>query len=813
MKLKNKKILISLLACGMLASLTTANYINANENEELEEIQEEVEIIDTKEILDEEIEESNSIENEATSETVVDQQVVNPQTVSLSSTRAATDAAFPESSKELHDAILKKYPAIDAAPNGNDDGVISKAEAASWTGTQIDVQAQELKGTIDGIENFTNPVLLHLYLNGNQFTGSIPTDIGNMANLNFLNLSYNQFTGEIPSSIGNLIRLVDFQVHSNQLSGTIPEELGSLTRLTSLYLNNNNFSGSIPSSLGSLANLERLYMQYNQLSGEIPSSLGNLGSLKNLYLHGNNLSGTIPNEIYTLPSLIDARFRENPNLSGNPAVGFASSTTLNYLDIRGTNLIQARPNISTLAEGTGTFLNDDLASLLLTDDKTNIVDGLTQADIDKAQQNADEFAPGSEKNRWQADIDLAQSMLDTKAQVSELFGDETKTNLANITTQKSIDDAQEAVSALPDGQLKTDLQKDIDLAQSMLDATTTVNKMFNDDGTITDVVNQSVIDNAQSKVDVLPDGSLKTELQDKIDEAQRQFNEKDAKEKVENLFTDGTHTNIIDGLTQGNIDEAQKAVDKLPSGDLRDELQKEIDKAQEMLDAKNKVEDLFTDGTHTDIPDDLIQTDIDDAQKAVDKLPSGDLKDELQKEIDKAQDMLDAKNAVDDLFNDKKDNLADGVTQDDIDKAQDLVNKLPDGSLKDELQKEIDKAQDMLDAKNAANDLLDKDGNLNSGVTQKVIDKVQDLVNKLPDGELKDELQAIIDEAQKQLDEQSNPSVEPPVQKPSVNPSTSSTTGGNSVTTGDETNVSLYLGMLVSAAGLIILTKRRKEEK
>lgn len=206
----------------------------------------------------------------------------------------------------------------------------------------------------------------------------------------------------------------------------------------------------------------------------------------------------------------------------------------------------------------------------------------------------------------------------------------------------------------------------------------------------------------------------------------------------------------------------------------------------------------------TNLASGIDQKAIDDAQAIVDRMTDSNLKTELQDKINTAQDMLDAKNAVDDLFNDKKDNLAEDVTQKAIDDAKDLVNKLPDGELKTELQKELDKAQDMLDAKNAAEDLLDKDGNLNTGITQEDIDKAQDLVNKLPDGELKDQLQTIIDDAQKQLDDQnkSNPIVKPstppstsvPVQKPSI---AGSSTTGNNVDTSDTTNLSLYLRMLV----------------
>ena len=56
----------------------------------------------------------------------------------------------------------------------------------------------------------------------------------------------------------------------NQLTGTIPTELGNLTNLRFLYLGGNSLSGSIPTELGNLTNLEYLHLYDNQLSGDIP---------------------------------------------------------------------------------------------------------------------------------------------------------------------------------------------------------------------------------------------------------------------------------------------------------------------------------------------------------------------------------------------------------------------------------------------------------------------------------------------------------------------------------------------------------------
>ena len=83
------------------------------------------------------------------------------------------------------------------------------------------------------------------------------------------------------------------------LTGSIPAELGNLANLEWLFLYNNNLTGDIPSELGSLANLELFNLSNNQLSGSIPSDLGNLapsegGSLNAFFFCVNNLTGPVP---------------------------------------------------------------------------------------------------------------------------------------------------------------------------------------------------------------------------------------------------------------------------------------------------------------------------------------------------------------------------------------------------------------------------------------------------------------------------------------------------------------------------------------
>ena len=64
---------------------------------------------------------------------------------------------------------------------------------------------------------------------GNQLTGAIPTEIGNLNRLGRLDFGSNMLSGTIPSEIGLLSELTGFYVSDNQLTGTIPDEVLALT--------------------------------------------------------------------------------------------------------------------------------------------------------------------------------------------------------------------------------------------------------------------------------------------------------------------------------------------------------------------------------------------------------------------------------------------------------------------------------------------------------------------------------------------------------------------------------------------------------
>ncbi|KAK1389689.1 hypothetical protein POM88_017867 [Heracleum sosnowskyi] len=80
-------------------------------------------------------------------------------------------------------------------------------------------------------------------LQNNNITGGIPPGLGNLRNLQTLDLSNNKLSGSIPESLGLLNNLQYLRLNNNTLSGAIP--LTRLTKLTFLDLSFNNLSGPV----------------------------------------------------------------------------------------------------------------------------------------------------------------------------------------------------------------------------------------------------------------------------------------------------------------------------------------------------------------------------------------------------------------------------------------------------------------------------------------------------------------------------------------------------------------------------------------
>ncbi|XP_057422536.1 somatic embryogenesis receptor kinase 2-like [Lotus japonicus] len=131
-------------------------------------------------------------------------------------------------------------------------------------------------------------------------------------------------SGRLVPQLGQLKNLQYLELFNNSIRGPIPSDLGKLTNLVSLDLYLNRFSGPIPDSLGKLSKLRFLRLNNNRLSGHIPMILTNIDTLQVLDLSNNRLSGLVPNN-GSFALFTPISFANNLDLcgpvTGNPCPG------------------------------------------------------------------------------------------------------------------------------------------------------------------------------------------------------------------------------------------------------------------------------------------------------------------------------------------------------------------------------------------------------------------------------------------------------------------------------------------------------------
>jgi hypothetical protein len=155
--------------------------------------------------------------------------------------------------------------------------------------TFIDIRFNSFYGELPAGVFCRFPRVQAIFVNNNQFSGSLPDNIG-QSPVNYLSLANNRFTGEIPKSIArNAGTLLEVLFLNNSLSGCLPYELGLLAKATVIDAGTNRLTGTIPASFACLRKVEQLNLADNLLYGEVPDALCRLAfsHLKNLTLSDN----------------------------------------------------------------------------------------------------------------------------------------------------------------------------------------------------------------------------------------------------------------------------------------------------------------------------------------------------------------------------------------------------------------------------------------------------------------------------------------------------------------------------------------------
>jgi hypothetical protein len=146
--------------------------------------------------------------------------------------------------------------------------------------------------------------MMLLDLPHNDLEGKIPRFLGNLCNLQHLDLSDNKLRGGLYDLLGNssscTTKNLEFlDLSWNRLLGTLPDQLGKHKKLSVLSLDGNKLSSPIPVSLGKLSSLRMLSVCKNQLNGTIPVSLGYLSNLEELDFSFNFFEGFVSEEHFS----------------------------------------------------------------------------------------------------------------------------------------------------------------------------------------------------------------------------------------------------------------------------------------------------------------------------------------------------------------------------------------------------------------------------------------------------------------------------------------------------------------------------------
>nr|XP_004305912.2 PREDICTED: receptor-like protein 12 [Fragaria vesca subsp. vesca] len=218
------------------------------------------------------------------------------------------------------------------------------------------------EGTIHALEGEINPSLLdlkdlvYLDLSMNNFGSfKIPSFIGSLEKLKYLNLSGASFGGVIPANLGSLSNVLHLDLSNNviesdlrwlsslsslqflnlggaDLTKAAPYWLSIVNMLPSLFelhlprcglsilphtlphinftslsvldLSANGFKSTLPPWLFNLTEVANLDLSFNNLNGELPETLGSLTHLKSLDLSENsNIGGQLPRTLGMLCNL------------------------------------------------------------------------------------------------------------------------------------------------------------------------------------------------------------------------------------------------------------------------------------------------------------------------------------------------------------------------------------------------------------------------------------------------------------------------------------------------------------------------------
>ena len=247
--------------------------------------------------------------------------------------------------------------------------LISKWDAAVF----LYLQNNLFTGSLPALTNLTK--VTSIFLKNNKLSGTLEKVLDPVQNalVTTLQFSNNQFTGTLPEEIFQIAELSTFAAVSNCFTGSLPRSICSSTSLNTLILDGlhsatscrNNIlpgvanryileakiEGGIPACMFAVPNINTLHLSGNGLTGTISTELGISTDLRDLSVSHNALTGSIP-------QLFQTKRWYNLDLSYNK---FRGSLQMNYEPFNNNNTVQFY-NITLTAENVALSLRNNRLS-------------------------------------------------------------------------------------------------------------------------------------------------------------------------------------------------------------------------------------------------------------------------------------------------------------------------------------------------------------------------------------------------------------------------------------------------------------------
>ncbi|XP_048439360.1 receptor-like protein 7 [Pyrus x bretschneideri] len=237
----------------------------------------------------------------------------------------------------------------------------SSIDCCSWAGLScsegrvvgLDISGECISGNIgnsSSLFNLQHLQSLNLADNEVGHGSQIPSAIGKLTDLSYLNLSNTAYSGQIPIEISHLTRLEILDLTTPYFPGNPSLNLES----PNLNVLIRKFSECpINSSLLKLQSLSVVRIENNNLSTQVPEFFSKFKNLTSLLLMNSGLYGTFPKKIFLVPTLQSIDLSGNPQLQRSlpefPKSGSFQSLVLNGANFSGQLLPNSIGNLKLLS--------------------------------------------------------------------------------------------------------------------------------------------------------------------------------------------------------------------------------------------------------------------------------------------------------------------------------------------------------------------------------------------------------------------------------------------------------------------------------